>query len=841
MAQSIIDIGLLIARSLSFHLNTRFQIEKYKNDSRQESLRAAGEHMNKRSMRELIRKDLWRVLLASAVTTGISLTARAATTEAPADQGAQLEEIVITAQKRAEDLQVVPISVQVISGQQLTEENYNSLGDLTRIVPGVHLLTGGFSDSISIRGLSSGDNPGFDQSVATFVDDIYHGRARTSTETFLDLDRIEVLKGPQSTFFGNNAIAGALNVVTTKPGGTSEGYARALYGMHGQYALESAATLPANDVLSFRVAGTINGIGGWIKNVDTGKDAPDTANGGARLTTVFRPSSDFDATLKIEGSRNKTLGTGYGEPYQWVNCPPPKPFTPTYGGSCSTALSTGAPIGLDNNYNAGLPGQETYLSTFESVLTLNYRKWGQVFTSVSGFSSYDSNQNIDENLLGPVTITNDNSEKYHQFSQELRVASSAGGPLEYLAGLYFQADGLTSDAEANAPVLNFLGTSVPSIAPYLPLGLDEHFSQPEQIYSVFGSLRWNATDWLKFNAGLRGSWVKKSFDGDLVYGTGTELYGGLVPLPPALASFPSFLYGPPGSTSLSQPSNAWMPSAGVQFQLTPDAMAYFSYSKGFLAGGFNAISVVGVPSNVEFGPEHVNDYEVGLKSKWFDNRLLFDINLFRSNYTGLQVSTSTYQASTNTYLNGIRNAASQVSEGVELETQFVATNNFRLSANVSYLEAYYVNFPNAGQTTLQAFCAGNYVLPYCSIFPNPVPQFGSVDGQTTQNAPRWSGSVSAIGSVPLPGGYKFTGVLSPYFTSSYNRDPQLVALGFISGTPAYVRLDARLSLETPQGHWAFDLIGKNLTNKIIVISTPGLYNATKEEPVNVAVQLRYKW
>ena len=95
--------------------------------------------------------------------------------------------------------------------------------------------------------------------------------------------------------------------------------------------------------------------------------------------------------------------------------------------------------------------------------------------------------------------------------------------------------------------------------------------------------------------------------------------------------------------------------------------------------------------------------------------------------------------------------------------------------------------------------------------------------------------------MPLPGGYKFTGVLSPYFTSSYNRDPQLVALGFISGTPAYVRLDARLSLETPQGHWAFDLIGKNLTNKIIVISTPGLYNATKEEPVNVAVQLRYKW
>src|SRR5262249_46601199 len=142
------------------------------------------------------------------------------TTSPEKSEVTKLQEVVVTAQRRTENLQDVPVSVQVINGRTLAEQNHNTLEELTQTVPSVRVSTGGYSTNIYIRGVGSGQNAYFDQSAATFVDDIYHGRSRLSGTTFLDLDRIEILKGPQSTFFGNNAIAGALNIVSKKPGKT---------------------------------------------------------------------------------------------------------------------------------------------------------------------------------------------------------------------------------------------------------------------------------------------------------------------------------------------------------------------------------------------------------------------------------------------------------------------------------------------------------------------------------------------------------------------------------------------------------------------------------------------
>jgi outer membrane receptor protein involved in Fe transport len=149
-----------------------------------------------------------------------------------------------------------------------------------------------------------------------------------------------------------------------------------------------------------------------------------------------------------------------------------------------------------------------------------------------------------------------------------------------------------------------------------------------------------------------------------------------------------------------------------------------------------------------------------------------------------------------------------------------------------------VSYPNATPQTLQSFCSGtgSYVLPYCGQFPNPVPVIENLAGHPTLFAPKWSGSVAATYTVAIPGGYRLTTEISPYFTSSYNTDdPYLV------GTDAYVRLDARVSLETPDQHLAFDVIGKNLTDRDIVSGEPGLYFVNKEMPRNVAVQMRYRW
>jgi outer membrane receptor protein involved in Fe transport len=250
-----------------------------------------------------------------------------------------------------------PVSVQVISGDLLAEQNQNDLTDLTRTVPAVHIATGGASNSLSMRGIGSGEeNPGFDQAVAMFADDIYRGRSRMSAATFLDLDRIEILKGPQSTFFGNNAIAGALNLVSRRPDDTFDGYVRALGGMFEQYALEGAVGGPITDTIKARLAVAADGNErGWLKDLTSGEHVPRNHNLAGRLTLVYQPTEALDATLKLEGSHHKRKGSTY----QWANCPHP-PFPTSVGGFGDPRL---------NRAGRSCPGDERKLVGGQSVQT----------------------------------------------------------------------------------------------------------------------------------------------------------------------------------------------------------------------------------------------------------------------------------------------------------------------------------------------------------------------------------------------------------------------------------------------------------------------------------------
>ena len=752
----------------------------------------------------------------------------------------QLQEVIVSAQKRTQDLQVVPISVQVVGSQAIAEGNHNSLEELSEILPAVHVGNGDkLSNDLFIRGIGSGENQGFEQSVAIFSDDIYHGRSRMSGATFLDLDRIEVLKGPQSTFFGNNAIAGALNLVSRKPGGSLDASTRALYGQFGQYDWEGALGGPITDWFGARLAVTRNGDQGWVKNVNTGRWNPAQNNEAARLMFTFHPNEEFDATLKVEGSRTRTSGGGGGGVNQWNRCPPPTPFdanTAAFGGggaSCAVAISLGVPIDVTQDRVSALGGQFNSLSTFENVLTINYRRWDLDFTSVSGFYNYHFNANDAPSQLPVPWITTVFPERYHQFSQEFRITSPANRPIEYIAGVYYHTDRFDSRFNANIPLLNAVINAVPPFAPfipYLPLAESATFFQDEHTFSAFASATWNVTDRLRFNAGLRGSWVKRTDGGDKEYGTGTEVYGGFVPMPAALQSIIGpLIFGPPGASQpLSRSDRAWMPSVGVQYQVQPQAMIYFSYVKGFKAGGFNATDVISAQENIEFGPERVNAYELGIKSKWLEGRALVNADVFFSDYKGLQVDANFPSGPPlNTTISGIRNAAASRSKGVELETQWLPSAGLRLGANITYLKSYYVSYPNAPASALFPTASGDMDL----------------SGRPTSYAPRWSGGLLVQQTFSLAGGYKFSTSLLPYFSTKYNKDPQLeaIGLGYLSGTGGYLRLDARLSLESPDGHWGIDVIGKNLTDRTIYTSTYTSGVVTREQPRNVAGQVRFTW
>jgi iron complex outermembrane recepter protein len=772
------------------------------------------------------------------------------TDPSPRDTSLLVEEIVVTARKRQENLQDVPISADVISGQTLADSNLNSLAEMAQTTPGLQVNGTGAGGQLFIRGVGSGTSLTFDQSVGTFIDDIYHGRTRIADAAILDLDRVEILKGPQSTFFGNNAVAGAFNIVTAKPTDVFGGSVRALYGQYGQYAGEAMLNLPVTDALAVRIAAIDDGLSGWKKDPFAGHDQPDQSNKAGRVTFLLRPTDDFEATLKIEGGENRdTDGSQIGD------CPPPAPFVAS--GFCKTALAAGYPTGVNDGANTTDAGQGTNLSTFEDVLTLNYHLGGQTLTSVTGFYNYHFQQDVDADGTPAQLLNLQTLEKYHQFSQELRIASPTGQILEYLGGLYFQNDqlnGHTGDLNYFflTPTIEATKAYAP-LLPYLPLAATAPnsgvYEQNEHSYAAFGSLGWNVTDQLKLSSGLRGSWVYKDANEVSYYGTATQPYGGIVPLPASLSTLAAKLLGAQTAPwTANRSDNALMPSAQIQYRFDPEVMLYLSYSRGFLAG----IPTGGVVNGVatpQIQPEHVNAYEAGLKTEWFDQRLRLNMDIFRSDYTNLQVSSAVFNAN-NVPVGEITNAGRSRSQGVEFEGEWAVTEGFRLKSTVTYLDARYEDYPNVTLTAIQTFCRANPTLPACAQqFPGGVPVLQNLSGHPTSFAPTWSGTFGGAYSAALPGGYHFITEADVYASTSYfygnngTDDQEQMQTG-------YARLDGRFSLESPDSRWAVDVVLKNLTDRLIVgggtggTSLPTSTGSTlvqTEQPRNVALQARYKW
>ena len=767
-------------------------------------------------------------------------------------------DIVVTAQRRTERLQDVPVSVEVVGSEALKGQNLTSLESISEISPSVHIGTGNLSDQLYIRGIGAGGNPSFDQAVGTFIDDIYHGRSRTSSATFLDLDQIEILKGPQSTFFGNNAIAGAFNITTKAPSFTAGGTARLLYGSYGERVAEVAMGGPLTDKLAIRAVLHYDGMDGWLNEVSDNRKIPEQDNFAGRLSLVYKPTDRLEIKLKVEASSNKQNGI----PYQGDECPPPAPFSPS--GFCAVGLSQGLgpDFNLNSTNNTQSPGQFIKLNTQEYVGTINYDLSGHTLTSVTGYQRFTYNQNLDVDNIPSQQIISYLPEDYSQFSQEVRLTSPSNQKIEYLVGGYFQTDKLDSSRIQIFPYLNPTINSLPPLAalvPYLPIGQDVAFTQHEQSYALFGSATWNVTSSLKITGGIRATWVHKSIDSLVVYGAGSA-NGDLAPLPGTLNALPalptglqllagkSLGAGTAGTVSLARTDRAVLPSANVQYFFTPDVQVYGRYARGFLAGGFNGQETSGDPSTVPFSPESVNSYEIGLKTELLDRRLTFNLDGFISNYSNLQVTQSLQRAVGSRSF--VTNAAGATSRGVELESQFRPTPNFRLSAGVTYLDAHFVSYPNVALTALGTFChtAANVGNATC------IASFGGngdpgatrdLAGQQTPFSPKWSGNVSAEYGLNI-GSIRLTPAVSGIFSSSY----------FPSGTTlneplmqqgSYFRVDARLKVTKMGSGWSLDIIGKNLNNINVETgavgwpSSNGSFVKIKEEPRNIAGQIRLDW
>lgn len=730
------------------------------------------------------------------------------------------------------------ISATVTSGEELEQRNIQNLQSLAYRLPSVRISTTPVADYVAVRGVASSLNLGFEQSVGTFVDGLYRGRSRSTRAALFDVERVEVLRGPQTTFFGNNAIAGAFNIATRKPSGTLEANAQAFYAPVGEeYSIEGGVSIPLNDNLAVRLAARQSGMDGYIENENLGTTEPHLNERIGRLSAVWQPSSSIETVVRLDLGQNRNRGILSN---QILSCPP----EPVYGaasGVCARylAASGGSVDDELDRVSAANPSFFDYdFIEAEQSTTIDLGRNSLILTTGYFDHNYDLVNDVvpvPASMGGSVIGTSQAVparflEDFEQFSQEVRFQSDESDRFEYMAGIYYSHSNLSVlgyQGFFQAPFGQIFGSGVYS--PETPIAVQISNREVATNWSIFGSATLHLAEAFRLNLGLRYSIVSKDATREASAGSSIDIPGpdNFVPGPPAFqnaaltglgADIGDFAFN-------SRTDRELMPSVSVEYDLASDVMVYASYTHGFKAGGFS-----GYFSSSIFDPELVDAYEIGLRSQLFNRRLTFNLTAFYSDYTDLQETTTIILPSGGNR-QVVGNVAGSVSKGIELSTKLSIMPGLDLSADVSYLDATYTDYVSAPCTVLQQTLNG-------------VPCFQDLSGKRRAFAPEWSGSVAARYVYDISEALQVRLSGSIYFTSMFFAqplaDPELSQDGYTS-------FDARIGVGPGDGRWELALVGKNLSDTTIgsfwqpTPTSPGSYQAILDPPRSIGIQLSFKY
>jgi iron complex outermembrane receptor protein len=708
-----------------------------------------------------------------------------------------LEEVVVTAERRSEDVQTTPIALTAVSGADLAANQEISIADLQVAAPSFSVNTAGQYQSINIRGIGNAAvNPAIVPGIAVFRDGLFLAETIGLSEPFYDIADAEVLRGPQGTFIGQSSTGGAVLINSVSPTFDGvNGFIDALVGNYTDVKTTGAVNLPINDVLAMRIAFNVEHRNSFYK--DLGSDltlisgAPLTDPGhlddrNIRLSLLFKPTDKFQALLKIEDNLHQTGGT----PYE-VN---QNAYTdPATGAQLHTPFypySTHIPFVLNMN-QTDLNSDETQ-SRFGLETKYTFDS-GVVLRTLTGFQHIDireindddgtsANQQWDYHLIGP----DDNYE-----SEEINIISPANQPLTYIAG--------ASWFYRNTPVNDYQLTN--SGPPYPTFGQAENPEQEQLVINaaqrtmgVFGQLTYQFTDQVQAYAGARENW-------DNNFNNGSVQLADLPGAPPSLV-----LHIPlPGHFHDSVPT--W--KVGVNYTPWTGQFLYAFVARGYKSGGVNA----GSPQN--FDPEHVTDYELGWKGKLLDGHIETQLGGYYNVYQDLQ------QPVTNpvTGGGGITNVGQSTIKGIEAGFQ-AHLAGFNFNAGVSYNEtalgavsliATYRLPPLPGNTPQ---CVGGETT---GCF-NYTPYIVNLNGGALPFSPKVTADVSADYGIPFAGN-----TLRPRVTFTHV-DKQFASL-FQSDNfflmNARNLLGANVTYEA--GPWRAEVYGTNLTNEVYVSAYNGTY------------------
>ncbi len=772
-----------------------------------------------------------------------------------------LEEIVVTAQKRSESLQDVPISIAVLTGDAIASQKLQSLSDLSGRLPNVYVGGGTITNSLFIRGVGSGVNVGFEQSVATFEDGVYHGRSKYSTGTFVDVAQLEVLRGPQSLYFGNNAIGGAFSVTSRRPGKVWEGQVSESYEFNAkENIIEAAAGGPLSDTVGVRLAGRVSNMKGWIQDLASGERNPDDNNKFGRVTLVWDAAKDWTVTLKGELGQDHSIAPN---PTRLTNCPPLAEYPSAVWQQqlCGAAIAMNE-ANTSDTQRYGLAGEKGSVRSSDVMLNIEHKTDdGPGFAAQIAHTQFNSSTNGATAGVSIPWFQYSDYEKYSQTSVEMRLTSPDSAKLKYIVGVYGMRDNLDVDTPIVfsflTPVIGFLeGPYCPYVSPdsclppgvlsqFTPLGVDVGLNQHESTYSGFGSLSYPLAD--KLTATVGGRWTRSQKDGtqftvnqkanDNFNSNGTAVPGTLIEVAPGY-SIPLFQILAQAFTTYQNHSltqsltgQAFLPSGNLTYKWTDDVSTYVSYSKGWKAGGFDGSDTVSDPAALTYGPETVQSYELGLKSMWLDHRLSFNVGIFNSEYKGLQQGVTV--ATATSVVVHTMNVGNLTSRGVEVDANYRINRIWRAGLNFSYLDAKYGSYDNAGCTQLQSLHAPAGQVCYQSL-----------SGKAPPFAPKYTGNAQLGFAIPVGANLQLSGDAILSFSDKYDMLGVNDPIGFQS---AWNKVDLRVGLGGLTGNWEVAAIVKNITDEHTSYSwNPavygmGSYTSVTDRGRQIAVQGIYKW
>lgn len=774
--------------------------------------------------------------LAAALTAGASIAANA---EEGQVRPYGIDEIVVTAQKRKQNIQDVPISMTAIQGESLLDFQISGLDGLSGTLPNVHISQSTSSNNIYMRGVGSGNSPGFEQAIAIFVDGSYRGRSRYSASSLVDVERVEVLRGPQTTYFGNNAIGGAFSVTTKGPSLDAwEGYGQVSHEFVGdEPAVEAAVGGPlVGETFGIRFAGRYSDLDGWIDNKGSRKKDPSVTDRFGRLSALWKISDDWAASFKAEHGKQTSDGAFAA---QLINCPSAD-FSPS--GSCLAALANNQEDKLDfkRTSNGGERGNieaSEFIAKLERESTNGH---GYVLQATHSKGDFVTSGDTDVTTADRTTFSN--IEANEQTSFEVRLMSPDESRLQYMAGAYYLDSDYDYEGNFNLLSLSpaFVGflSTLPGLgfaaaaAPYAPFTIEGNITSKEKAYSLFGSATWPFTDTLSGTLGIRYVNSDKSAVQHARPATTVDRYGFItLPIPAdGLAAVELLTQTLTHFTNGKVKDDDILPSVIFNFELLENANLYAKFSEGFKAGGFDPQELTGNPARLTYGPENVHAYEVGLKSIWLDNTLAFNIALYRSNYKDLQQAIVQFPPSGAAFV-VTTNVGKLVSQGAEIQIVWRASENWEFSTDFAIMDAYYKDYANARCTVLQAAVIG----PNCTQ---------DLSDEAPPYAPTYSGTVGVKYQQPINSYLNFTGDLTFSFSDDYSLMPD----GDPNGEQdAWQKVGLRLGLSSMDERWNVALVGKNLGNEKVyatksnLAGTQGSYFATIERGRSVALQFRYNW